>query len=207
YVRHTEDAPPGLAYFGYENIVRTSGTFSYISGYTAFLTFVAFLAIGYNLANGWRIKNNIVPILALTLVVGAMFTTGSRAPVYTLVTTAPVILCLAASGRILPTRTAVRLCFLLPIVAFVALNLSPRAVDAFTQRANEVSDSMADRLLSPVNQTIWALSDAPALGMGIGATHPSAFTIMGTQEPWWLGDLWPEDELARATVALWLMGL
>src|SRR5262249_60608042 len=61
--------------------------------------------------------------------------------------------------------------------------------------------------LSPVNQTIWALSDGPALGMGIGTTHPSAFTIMGTQEPWWLGGLWPEDEAARVTVELGLMGL
>jgi hypothetical protein len=207
YVSHNENGP-GLAYFGYENIVRASGTFSYISGYTAFLTFVAFLAIGYNWANGWRIKNNIVPVVALTLVVGAMFTTGSRAPVYTLVATGPVILWLAAIGRVLPTRIAVRLCLLLPIVAFVALNLSPGAVDAFTQRANEqASDSMADRLLSPVNQTIWALSDGPALGMGIGATHPSAFTIMGTEEPWWLGDLLTEDEAARVTVELGLIGL
>jgi hypothetical protein len=208
YVSHKEGVGPGLAYFGHESIVRTSGTFSYISGYTAFLTFVAFLAIGYNWANGWRIKNNIVPVVALTLVVGAMFTTGSRAPVYTLVATGPVILCLAAIGRVLPTRIAVRLCLLLPIAAFVALNLSPRAVDAFTQRANEqASDSAADRLLSPVNQTIWALSDGPALGMGIGATHPSAFTIMGTQEPWWLGDLLTEDEPARVTVELGLIGL
>jgi hypothetical protein len=97
---------------------------------------------------------------------------------------------------------------LLPIIAFVALNLSPRSVDAFTQRVNEqASDSMADRLLSPVNETIRALSDGPALGMGIGATHPSAFTIMGTQELWWLGDLWPEDEAARVTVELGLIGL
>jgi hypothetical protein len=206
YVSWTED-PAELAHFGYENIVRTSGTFSYISGYTAFLTFVGFLAIGYNLANGWRIKNNIVPILALTLVVGAMFTTGSRSPVYTLVATGPVILLLAVSGRVLRIQTAVRLCFLLPIVAFVALNLSSRAFDAFTQRVTEAPDSAVDRLLSPVNQTIWALSEAPALGMGIGATHPSALAIMGTQQPWWLGDLGAEDEPARVTVELGLIGL
>jgi hypothetical protein len=206
YVSHTEGGP-GLAYFGYENIVRTSGTFSYISGYGAFLTFVAFLAIGYNLANGWRIKNNIVPILALSLVVGAMFTTGSRAPVYTLIAASPVILLLAASGRLLPTRTAVRLCLLLPIVAFVALNLSSRAVDAFTQRANEASDSTAYRLLWPVDQTIWALSEGPALGMGIGTTHPSALTIMGTGEARWLGDLFTEGEAPQVTVELGLIGL
>jgi hypothetical protein len=209
YVSYSE-VPVGPTQFGGENIPRTAGTFSYISGYTAFLTFIAFLAIGYNLANGWRIKNNIVPILALTLVVGAMFTTGSRAPVYTLIATSPVILWLAASGRVLPTRTAVRLCLLLPIVAFVALNLSPRAVDAFTQRANEAADSTADRLLSPVYQTIWVLSDGPALGMGIGATHPSTFTIMGItgiNEAWWLGDLFTEGEAPQVTVELGLIGL
>src|SRR5262249_26762606 len=125
------------------------------------------------------VKNNIAPIFALTLIVGAMFTTGSRAPVYILIATAPVILWLAASGRVLPTRTLVRLCLLVPVVGFVAMNLSPGAFEAFTERATESSDSAVDRLLSPINQTIWALSDAPALGVGIGATHPSALTIMG----------------------------
>jgi hypothetical protein len=142
----------------------------------------------------------------LTLVVGAMFTTGSRAPIYTLVATGPVILWLAASGRVLPVRTAVRLCLLLPIIAFAAMNLSRQAFEAFTERATEVSDSAVDRVLSPVNQTIEALSGAPTLGMGIGATHPSALTIMGTREPWWLGDLLTEDEMARVTVELGFIG-
>jgi hypothetical protein len=206
YVSYTEESAV-LVHFGSENIVRTAGTFSYISGYTAFLIFIAFLAIGYNLANGWRIKNNIAPILALTLIVGAMFTTGSRAPVYTLIATGPVILWLAASGRVLLTRTAVRLCLLVPVIGFVAMNLSPRAFEAFTERATESSDSTVDRLLSPVNSTIWALSEAPALGAGIGATHPSALSIMGTAQPSWLGDLLAEDEMARVTVELGALGL
>jgi hypothetical protein len=206
YVSHTED-PAVLAHFGHESIVRTSGTFSYISGYTSFLSFLAFLAIGYNLVNGWSIKKPITPILVLTLVIGAMFTTGSRAPIYTLVATGPVILWLAASGRLLPIRTAVRLCLLIPIVAFVALHLSPKAFEAFAERATESSDSTVDRLLSAVDQTVEALSGAPALGVGIGATHPSALTIMGTEWPWWLGDLLTEDEVARVTVELGALGL
>src|SRR5262249_51544999 len=157
--------------------------------------------------NGWRIKNNIAPILALTLTVGAMFTTGSRAPVYILVATGPVILWLAASRRVLRIQTAVRLCFLLPIVVFVALNLSPRAVDAFTQRATESDETAMDRILAPVNQTIFVLSDVPPLGMGIGTTHPSALTIMGTTQPWWLGDLGAEEEPARVTLELGFIGL
>src|SRR5262249_44948531 len=77
YVSYSEDTAVGTGFGRTYELVRTSGTFSYISGYTAFLTFIAFLAIGFNLAQGWRIKNNLVPLAALTLVVGAMFTTGS----------------------------------------------------------------------------------------------------------------------------------
>src|SRR5262249_37802901 len=43
YVSSSEDPTTHLARFGREDFIRTSGTFSYISGYTAFLSFVAFL--------------------------------------------------------------------------------------------------------------------------------------------------------------------
>src|SRR5262245_55242379 len=193
YVSHSEDAP-GLAYFGDENIVRTSGTFSYISGYTAFLTIVGFLAIGYNLAHGWRLKNNIAPILALTLIVGAMFTTGSRAPVYYLLGASPIILWAAATSRVLSPRIAMRLCILVPVITIVALNISPQAFQAFMERVEDAgSDYTLFRLLSPLYQTIGALSDAPALGLGIGTTHPSGLTITGAEFPWWLQDIITED--------------
>src|SRR5262249_37971902 len=43
--------------------------------------------------------------------------------------------------------------------------------------------------------------------MGIGVTHPSALTIMGTDWPWWLHDLLTENEMARVTVELGFIGL
>jgi hypothetical protein len=207
YVSHSEDTPALLARFGNEDLVRTAGTFSYVSGYTAFLGFIGFLAIGYNMAQGWRLKNNMMPLLALTLVVGAMFTTGSRAPVYTLLAASPVILWLAATSRVLPGRTAMRLICLVPIMALIAVNASPEAFQAFMQRAGE-ADSTFMRMFSPIDQTVGALSNAPALGMGIGTTHPSAMTIMGVELPWWLSDdLLTEEEMARVTVELGLIGL
>jgi hypothetical protein len=210
YVSHSEDSPAMLAYFGSEfDLVRTSGTFSYISGYTAFLSFIGFLAIGYNLAQGWRLKNNVIPLIALALVIGAMFTTGSRAPVYTLLATAPVILLLAVTSGILPAQTAVRLFLLVPIITIVALNASPRAFDAFMARAEGADSGYTMlRLFSPLYQTIGALSAAPALGVGIGTTHPSALTIMGVDLPWWLNEeLFTEDEMARVTVECGIIGL
>jgi O-Antigen ligase len=207
YVSHSEDAPALLARFGNEDLVRTAGTFSYVSGYTAFLGFIGFLAIGYNMAQGWRLKNNMKPLLALTLVVGAMFTTGSRAPVYTLLAASPVILWLAATNRVLPGRTAMRFIFLVPIMALIAVSVSPEAFQAFMERAAE-ADSTSMRIFSPIDQTMGALSNAPALGIGIGTTHPSALTIMGAELPWWISDdLLTEEEMARVTVELGLVGL
>lgn len=209
YVSWTEDTPAVTAYFGSSfDVVRTSGTFSYISGYTAFLGFIGFLGIGYNMAHGWRIKKNVMPLLALTLAVGAMFTTGSRAPVYTLLATFPIILWLAATGRVLSARTAMRLFILLPVLAVVAMSMSPQAFQAFIERTNEADASYTVlRLFGPLDQTIGVLSYGPPLGMGIGTTHPSSLAIMGTDWPWWLGDLLTEDEMARVTVELGFMGL
>jgi hypothetical protein len=208
YVSHSEDSEAILSYFGEENLVRTSGTFSYISGYTAFLGFIGFLAIGYNMTRGWRLKKNMAPVLALALVIGAVFTTGSRAPVWTLLATAPVIFWLAAARGVLSSRTAMRLCVLIPVIAIVALSVSPQATEAFMARAGEGGSSYTlERLFSPLYQTMFALSDGPVLGMGIGATHPSAMTIMGVEWPWWLQDLITEDEMARVTVELGVIGL
>src|SRR5262249_19009833 len=205
---YSEDAATELAYFGRSlDFVRTSGTFSYIAGYTAFLNFVAFLAIGYNMAHRWRIKNNITPVLALTLIVGAMFTTGSRAPVWILVATGPVILWFAAISRVLSVGTAMRLCIVLPIITILATSVSPQAFQAFTERAEGATDTLT-RLFSPFNETIEVLSNVPALGMGIGTTHPSALTIMQTDFFWWLPDeLLSEVEPARVTAELGPIGL
>jgi hypothetical protein len=203
YVQQSEDAPDMLAYFGNENFVRTSGTFSYISGYTAFLAFVAFLAIGYNMARGWRIKNNITPILALSLVIGAMFTTGSRGPVVYVLVASPVILWLAATSRVLSRQAAMRLCMVLPIVMILALNASPRALQAFMERTEEATTrgETLERFFLPLNQTIGVLSDVPALGTGIGTALAASLAVMGAQSPWWLPvELWTEEEISRVMV-------
>ena len=212
YVGSSEDAPM-LATFGKEfDLVRTSGTFSYISGYSAFLTFIAFLGIGYNLSQGWRIKNNIAPLVALTLVVGAMFTTGSRAPVYTLIIAGPIILVLALAGKIVSLRTAVRLLVVLPFMIVASLNISPQAFQGFTDRVTDstgTDDDTMSRITWAFSEAINSVSSAPVFGIGIGTTHPSSLAIMGvgTEGPWWLQGLFVENELSRITVELGFIGL
>jgi hypothetical protein len=189
------------------DIVRTSGTFSYISGYAAFLSFIALLAIGYNMGQNWRIKGNIIPLVALVLAIGAMFTTGSRSPVYGLMVATPIILWLSVQSGVLSARIALRLCILVPIIVFVALNVSPRATEAFMGRASEADSSYALMRAFPMSEKIFALANAPIIGMGIGTTQGGAITIMGTDSYWWLQDLLVEDEMARITVELGVVGL
>jgi hypothetical protein len=207
YVSYDDTTAIGVR-FGQENdLVRTSGTFSYISGYSAFLSFIAFLTIGYNIAQGWRVRGNIIPLAALTLAVGAMFTTGSRAPVYTLVAASPAILWLAVRSRVMALNTAVRLCLLLPIIAVVAINLSPRAFEGFVDRASDSQDSASSRILFGLSEAVGALEEVPAFGMGIGVTHPSALMLTGDSSPWWLQDVSVEGEMARVAVELGAIGV
>jgi hypothetical protein len=115
---------------------------------------------------------------------------------------------LAATSGVLSSRTAMRLCVLIPVIAIVAMNISPRATQAFMERAGGTEATTLERLFSALDQTIGVLSDAPALGMGIGTTHPSALTIMGVNWAWWLPDeLFTEGEMARVTVELGFIGL
>jgi hypothetical protein len=169
---------------------------------------MAFLAIGYNLTKGWRLGTNLVGILGLTLVIGAMFTTGSRTPIYVLLGTSPIVLGSAVIRGLLPLQTAVRLFLALPIMAVGALSISPRAFEAFMERVNDpAADNTSSRLTDTVLETVNALSNAPPLGFGIGTAHPSSLMIMGAEWPWWLGDSWMEAEIARVTTELGVVGL
>jgi hypothetical protein len=210
YVSHSEDSGPVLAYFGHDGdvFVRTSGTFSYISGYTTFLGFIALLAIGYNMARGWRVWEDKTTLAALTLVVGAMFTTGSRAPVFSLIVAIPVILGLGLLGKALSPKTTMRMFLLIPIIGVTSVWLSPAALQAFSDRAREGDLSYVVDRTFPISQAIDALANGPLFGMGIGTAQNAALNIMNSEWPWWLGaDLLFEDEMARVIVELGVVGM
>jgi len=88
------------------------------------------------------------------------------------------------------------------------LNTSPEAVEAFKYRT-ETSGDTNDRFIAPFRQLNEVLSDAPFFGLGIGVTHTAAFTIMGTTDPWWLGDprIVEEEEIARMAEEIGIVGV
>ena len=206
YLSHSEDAAI-LSMFGENSdIVRTSGTFSYITGYATFVGFIAFLAIGYIMGRGWRVKGNIGPLVALLVTVGAMFTTGSRSVVFGLVAMIPFIIWLGFRGGLLTPRILMRLCVLTPVLLFAATYLSPRATEAFLNRSADTSTSYALSRAIPLFEAIDTISTAPAFGSGIGTTNVGAIRIMGAEWPYWLGYLPSEDEWSRIVIELGIIG-
>src|SRR5262245_57522896 len=207
YVSWSENEVSDIAAFGARyQFSRTTGTFSYITGYTSFLSFIAFLAVGYNTSRAWRIKDATLPIISLVLVIGAMFTTGSRAPIYSLLVMTPPILLLGLKAGTVSVSTAVRICILFPIIALGALSVSPDAVEVFSYRVEHADDPL-ERAFGPLVQIVDAFSSVPFVGMGIGVTHNSALTLTQSDWIWWLNvDQIFEAEMPRVMVELGSIG-
>ena len=196
YVSHNE-GPAHVSTFGQETVYgRTSGTFSYIGGFTTYLAFIGALCIGLLLLGGWRLFRERLLALTLVLVIAAMFTTGSRGPIYNI---AIVCVSAAAVGAIrgdISGGALFRIVSIVPVLALMSTLVTPEAFDAFVYRA-QTADSAVDRLLFPITHVMVVFGKIPFFGFGIGSTHASAVVIMGTKDYWWLGNLRVEAETAR----------
>ncbi len=204
YVSHSDEVAH-VSRFGEEALGRTSGTFSYIGGFTTYLTFICSLCVAYLARNDFRLKNSRVILVSFTLCFAATFTTGSRGPIVLL---ALLIMCStiygAARGLLTPL-TFLRIIVLLPITAFIGMKLVPEAVEGLAYRASN-SDSNWFRLIGPFYQA-WAVFDlVPIFGFGLGSTHNSSLVVMNASEHWWLHGVNPESETARILVEMGHIG-
>src|SRR5262249_20562 len=93
YVSYDEENVRNLAMFGVGNEkVRATGTFSYMGGYATFLTVMLYLGVGLAASRNWRFSGNLWPWTLVVVTVAAIFTTGSRSPIYGSVISAPLVL-------------------------------------------------------------------------------------------------------------------
>lgn len=175
---------------------RTTGTFPYIAGYTTFLT--AMLCLGASLAtnNKWRLSGNVWPLLLVVVTIAAMFTTGSRGPIYAAIITSPLMFFIWRSADLVPMTTMLRIVAMWAIIAVAVSLLSSGAIEAYQYRA-EHSDDPIVRILSPMTEAYDILGETPVIGTGMASTHGAAITIMGTNSYWWLQGVFVEAETAR----------
>jgi hypothetical protein len=198
YLSHDSENLRAAAMFGTAELekARTSGTFSYVGGYTVFLTVMFLLGAGLAASNKWRISKNLWPLSLLMVTAAAIFTTGSRGPIYALIITSPLLFFIWTSRSLISTKTAVRIGIVWTIMALAVLFIASNAIEAYDYRAQHADDPI-DRLLSPITELYAIVGQTPIIGTGMASTHGSAITIMGTDSYWWLQGILVENETAR----------
>lgn len=176
----TDELAPGVALFGSDGgQARITGTFSYISGYTAYLTLIVLFALALLVfEREKRLRLGLYGLLALVL--ANLLMTGSRGPFLVLGAAALALFLLAAQAGVRgAARAALFLCVSLPLVAFLAWSAFPEAYREFFERVRQ-NDDVAERIWGVVENPVWAFDEAGLLGYGIGSTHQAAAFLNST---------------------------
>ena len=205
YVSHDEGETV-MAGFGLEeDKQRTSGTFSYPGGYTAFLTVMLYLGVGLAASKNWRFSGNVWPWTLVVVTIAAIFTTGSRAPIYGSVITAPVVLYIWASRGIMSSGKLLKVSLAGMFISIVVAFIASGAIEAYKYRTEKADDPI-DRALAPLTEVYHAVGESPIIGIGLASTHASATTIMGTKDYWWMDGKYFENEPGRVVLEAGVIG-
>jgi hypothetical protein len=169
----------GIATFGGPDEIeraRITGTFSYISGYTAYLTVcqaLLFSMLVVKLNKVWLA----ILMGAQALLMGNMLMTGSRGPVFSGLIVFAGFLLFNQLARSRDVRKALTMLLLTGAVCVVAsMYWFDEALDAFWLRVAS-SDSASERMTSSFLEPLEFLSDPEVLGYGAGATHPGGMGV------------------------------
>ncbi len=204
YARTNEEAY--IATFGSSTFVRVTATFSFISGYTAYLLAIAILILGLLGAQRWRFRGNLLIFAALGMTFLGILMTGSRGPMLLLALLLPLYWWLAVIRERGGGTAFGRLLIAVVLVAAFIVYAGDAALNAFRGRAAGVSD-VRGRLIAPFLSPYQLLPDAGLLGFGIGASHQTAAPLAPTVVPYsWLHGLIVESESGRVMVELGVSG-
>ena len=164
-----------VAGFSGMNYVRITGTFSYISGYTTFLTICFALLIPIFIQEKSR-KWQIILAFVMALIIGNSFMTGSRkAIIFEIIFTIGYFALLLWQQPSLITSYVKR--FFMPIiVSFTIITFAMRpAFNAFVHRATS-SDNIEGRVVNLFSVTKY-LQFKLIDGYGTGATHQAVNSL------------------------------
>jgi hypothetical protein len=193
--------------FGSSQFVRTTGTFSYISGFTSYLLASTLLILMILTTTRWRFRGNLPVYAALGMTVLAMLMSGSRGPVFLLALLFPLYWWLAVVRERQSGRTLVRLLLGLGLLAAGLGSAGEEAFTAFNQRASGTRGDLIGRLVTPFVAPFDALPSTGPLGYGIGATHQAATAVTKGIVPYsWLGGIQTEAESGRVMLELGPLG-
>lgn len=206
YARPTDD-PISAVTFGSSSFVRVTGTFSFISGYSAYLTAIVMLALAALATTRWRLRGNLEVYLALGLSILGMLMTGSRGPVVIVGALFPLYWWLAVAREKKSGATVARLAIGLALLAVFVSVVGRDAFGAFRGRTVAAGDELSGRISLPFTSPLATLPDAGIFGYGIGATHQAATAVTKDRIPFsWLDGHLIEVETGRVMLELGPLG-
>ncbi len=195
-----------IATFGSSTHVRVTGTFAFITGYTAYLLTTAILILTLLGASGWRLRGSLFLYAGLGMTLLGMLMSGSRGPVLLLALLLPVYWWFAVVRERGSGATFGRLLLAVGLLAGFMVFVGEDALSAFIGRAAGHSD-VPSRLTSPLLSPYLLLPATGVLGYGIGATHQTAAAVAPSLVPYsWLHGLVVEVESGRVMIELGPLG-
>lgn len=196
-----------IATFGAQSAARVTGTFTYISGFTTYLIAVGVILLivlgwrGFRTRDCWKEWATL-----LSLPIGILVS-GSRGPLVLLGGIFPLFFLLARRGAGARAGSLVRLLAGTAIAATLASYVALPALEAYSFRVHSTEENLALRALDPLLGPLKVLSDAGALGYGIGATHQAASALVpGVIPGSWLEGLVAETESTRVMIEVGPIG-
>jgi O-antigen ligase len=184
---------------------RVTSTFSYITGYSAFLTGLAVVLLAVAL---FERRRGIRVLLygALLLTVADLLMTGSRAPVAQFALAAPVVVLFTlASSAKRHVRAALVALVALALLGFGVATFFADAHHAFADRVVTNDTENVERVARLWTGTLDAIHNGGVVGYGIGATLPGS-TFLNDSGPTADGPPWVEAELEHVVVETGLVG-
>lgn len=189
-------------------MVRVTGTFSYIAGYSTYLTFCFSLLIpllSIDQPPLWRL----LTLIEAVLVAGTSFMTGARGLILFIVLfLVGYILLMGLINTDMTLRLSKKFILPITILSILVPRYFSSAITAFSRRAADSSpETFDDRALSAFTEPLQAFSYKGFEGYGTGSTHPAIFGLrrilnlpIGENPPPW------EIETGRIVLELGLIG-
>lgn len=206
YARASREASSAVT-FGSSEFVRVTGTFSFISGYAAYLTAIVMLALAVLATTRWRFRRNLKVYLALAAAILGMLMTGSRGPILVVGALFPVYWLLTVGRERQSGRAFGQLLAGVALVGALVTLGGQDALEAFHGRAAGSGEDMLNRSLLPFTLPYSVLPDAGLLGYGIGATHQAATAVTHGIVPFsWLEGHFIEAASGRVMLELGPIG-
>jgi len=192
-----------LAYFGNSNLVRVSGTFSYISGMAAFVQIACLLGFGLFLGGARKPAF----LLALGLAFACIPVTGSRGVVVVTVLAFAIMLGAAASSGLIQVKLAFRIAVAGVILGAGSFVMLSDVWQALQERADSTYEE-TDRSVTAFTNAFDYFEVAGVAGFGTGSANLGASALAADVPPfsWLPNNLLFEEESGRIVIELGVLG-